>query len=44
MAVGSLATMFDLLNDWRAWSGAERAAVAALAFCLAVLVVAWVGI
>jgi len=36
--------MFDLLNDWRAWSGRERAVVAAFAICLAVLVVAWVGV
>jgi len=36
--------MFELLNDWRAWSGAERAAVAAFALCLAVVMVAWVGV
>jgi hypothetical protein len=37
-------TMFELLNDWRAWSGLERAAVAAFALCVAVVVAAWVGV
>jgi len=36
--------MFELLHDWQAWSGAERAAVAALALCFAVVLVAWVGV
>jgi uncharacterized membrane protein len=36
--------MFEFLNDWRAWSGAEQAAVAAFALCLATAVVALVGV
>ncbi len=35
--------MFELLNDWKAWSGLERAAVAAFVVGLALVVVAWVG-
>jgi len=36
--------MFELLNDWRAWSGRERAAVAAFALCFAAVMVAWMGV
>jgi hypothetical protein len=36
--------MFELLNDWKAWSRAERAAVAALAVGLTLMAMVWVGV
>ena len=33
--------MFDLLNDWKAWSDTERTTVAALAVGLTLVVVGW---
>jgi hypothetical protein len=34
--------MVDLRHDWKAWSGSERAMVAALALGLTLVVAAWV--
>jgi uncharacterized membrane protein len=36
--------MFEFLNDWRAWSGTEQAAVTAFVLCFAMVVVALVGV
>jgi hypothetical protein len=35
--------MLDFLDDWRAWSAGEQAAVATVALGLAMVVLGWLG-
>jgi hypothetical protein len=35
--------MFDFLNDWKAWSARERAAVATVGLGVAIVVLRWLS-
>jgi hypothetical protein len=36
--------MFNLLDDWKAWTGGEQAAVASVGLGLTMLLLGWLGV